>query len=79
MKRRITEKGAPRTRKEAEKAWIKCWKDLSQARNGLSVYPGTSPRLFVSRVEMSIGRVVKEVMYVRMSRLSGPMTIYVVI
>ena len=32
MKRRITEKGAPRTRKEAEKAWTKCWKDLSQAR-----------------------------------------------
>ena len=32
MKRRTTEKGAPRTRKEAEKAWTKCWKDLSQAR-----------------------------------------------
>ena len=32
MKRRTTEKGAPRTRKEAEKAWIECWKDLSQAR-----------------------------------------------
>ena len=32
MKRRITEKGAPRTRKEAEKAWIKYWKDLSQQR-----------------------------------------------
>ena len=29
MKRRTTEKGAPRTRKEA---WTKCWKDLSQAR-----------------------------------------------
>lgn len=32
MKRRITEKGAPRTRKEAEKAWIKCWNDLDQKR-----------------------------------------------
>ena len=32
MKRRTTEKGAPRTRKEAEKAWTKCWKDLSQKR-----------------------------------------------
>ena len=32
MKRETTKKGAPRTRKEAEKAWTKCWEDLSQAR-----------------------------------------------
>ena len=32
MKRETTKKGAPRTRKEAEKAWTRCWKDLSQAR-----------------------------------------------
>ena len=32
IKRRTTEKGALRTRKEAEKAWIKCWKDLSQRK-----------------------------------------------
>ena len=32
MKRRITERGAPKTRKGAEKAWTKCWKNLSQAR-----------------------------------------------
>ena len=32
MKRKTTEKGAPRTRKEAEKAWTKCWKNLDQKR-----------------------------------------------
>ena len=32
MKRETTKKGAPTTRKEAEKAWIKCWKELSQGQ-----------------------------------------------
>ena len=32
MKRETTKKGAPRTRKEAEKAWTKCWDNLSQKR-----------------------------------------------
>ena len=32
IKRRTIEKGVSRTRKEAEKAWTKCWKDLSQKR-----------------------------------------------
>ena len=32
MKRRTTMKDALRTRKETKKTWIKCWKDLSQAR-----------------------------------------------
>ena len=32
MKRETTKKGACRTRIEAERAWIKCWKDLSQKR-----------------------------------------------
>ena len=32
MKRETTKKGAPRTRKEAEKAWTKYWEDMSQAR-----------------------------------------------
>ena len=32
MKRETTKKGAPRTRKEAEKAWTRCWEDLSQKR-----------------------------------------------
>ena len=48
-------------------------------RDELSVYSGTSPRLSVLRVEMSIERVVKEVMYVRMTRLSESITIYVVV
>ena len=32
MKREIIKKGVLRTRIEAEKAWKKCWKDLSQKR-----------------------------------------------
>jgi len=30
MKRETTKRGAPSVRKEAETAWKKCWKDLSQ-------------------------------------------------
>ena len=32
IKRETTKKGAPRTRKEAEQAWTKRWKDLFQKR-----------------------------------------------
>jgi hypothetical protein len=32
MKRETTKKGAPSKRIEAERAWKKCWKDLSQER-----------------------------------------------
>ncbi len=32
MKRETTKKGAPRTRKQAEEAWTKCWEDLPQEK-----------------------------------------------
>jgi hypothetical protein len=32
MKRETTKRGAPSKRAEAERAWKKCWKDLSQER-----------------------------------------------
>ena len=52
---------------------------IREFRDKLSVYSGTSPRLFVLRVEISIERVVKKVMYIRITRLSESITIYVVI
>ena len=60
MKRRITEKGASRTRKEAERLVSSVERIClrREFKDGLSVYPDISPRLFVLRVEMSIGRVV---------------------
>jgi hypothetical protein len=32
MKRKTTAKGPPTNRKDAEKAWLKCWTDLEQGR-----------------------------------------------
>jgi hypothetical protein len=32
MKQETTKRGAPSTRKEAERAWKKCWRDMSQER-----------------------------------------------
>jgi hypothetical protein len=32
MKRKTTEKGPPTNRKDAEKVWLECWKDMEQGR-----------------------------------------------
>ena len=32
MKRKTTEKGPPTNRKDTEKVWLECWKDMEQGR-----------------------------------------------
>ena len=58
MKRRTTEKCVPRTRKEAEKAWTKCWKDLSQA--GIQRWIERIPRHIAEVIRLKGGNEYRE-------------------
>ena len=81
MKRKITEKGALRTRKEAEKAWTKCWKNLSQKR--IQGCIERMPRYIAEVIRLKGGNEYREgskgVTYVRMILRLVLMSIFVVI